>query len=56
MSLTQQQGEVFRKNESGLWVLYPFGEGDEVNLISIDMRFSMTSLYEDVEFVATFND
>lgn len=56
VSQTQRQVEIFRKNESGLWVLYPFGEDDEVNLMSLDMRFSMASLYEDVEFVATLND
>lgn len=56
VSQTQQQIEVFRKNKSGLWVLHPFGEGDEVNLISLDMRFSIESLYEDVEFETTFKD
>ncbi|MFG6099802.1 Uma2 family endonuclease [Leptolyngbyaceae cyanobacterium CCMR0082] len=56
VSQAQQQVEVFRKNESGLWVLHPFGKDDEVKLMSVDIRFSMASLYEDVEFVATFND
>ncbi|MBX2865811.1 MAG: Uma2 family endonuclease [Leptolyngbyaceae cyanobacterium MAG.088] len=56
VSQTQQQVEVFRKNESGLWVLHPFGEGAQVNLMSVDIRFSMASLYEDVEFVAPFNN
>ncbi len=55
VSQAQQQVEVFRKNEAGLWVLHPFGEGDEVKLVSVDTRFSMASLYEDVEFEATFN-
>ncbi|MDV3353207.1 Uma2 family endonuclease [Leptothoe sp. LEGE 181152] len=56
VSQAQKQVEVFRKNESGLWVLHPFGKDDEVKLMSVDIRFSMASLYEDVEFVATFND
>ncbi|MGK7887687.1 MAG: Uma2 family endonuclease [Leptolyngbyaceae cyanobacterium] len=42
--------EVFRKNEAGLWVLYPFGEGDAVELVGVRMRVELASLYEDVDF------
>lgn len=50
VSQEQQQVEVFRKNEAGLWVLHPFGEGDEVELTSLNVRVAIASLYEDVEF------
>jgi Uma2 family endonuclease len=53
VSQTQQQVEVFRKNEAGLWVLHPFGEGDEVELQTVDLRVAIASLYEDVEFTGT---
>jgi Uma2 family endonuclease len=52
VSQEQQQVEVFRKNEAGLWVLYPFGEGDEIELASLNVRVAIASLYEDVEFIA----
>ena len=50
VSQEQQQVEVFRKNKAGLWVLHPFGKGDEVELASLDLTFPIASLYEDVEF------
>ncbi len=52
VSQEQQQVEGFRKNEAGLWVLHPFGEGDEVELTSLNFRVAIASLYEDVEFIA----
>lgn len=53
VSQTQQQVEVFRKNEAGLWVLHPFGEGDEVELETVDLSVAIASLYEDIEFTGT---
>jgi Uma2 family endonuclease len=46
----QPQVEVFRKNQTGLWVLHLFGEGDEVELLSLNITVPILSLYEDVEF------
>jgi len=44
--------EVFRKNESGFWVLHPFGEGDEVELLSVGLKTNIATFYEDVNFPA----
>jgi len=44
------QVEVFRKNEAGLWVLHPFGERDEVELVSLNIKVPIVSLYENVDF------
>ncbi|MBW4576152.1 MAG: Uma2 family endonuclease [Aphanothece sp. CMT-3BRIN-NPC111] len=40
--------ECFRRNEEGRWVLYPYGEGEEVYLASVDFRCAIAALYEDV--------
>lgn len=40
--------ECFRPNEKGVWELYNYGEGDEVTLTSVDLRFPIEMLYEDV--------
>jgi hypothetical protein len=39
---------VFRKNAAGLWVLHPFGEGDQVELTSVGMGVGIAALYENV--------
>jgi Uma2 family endonuclease len=40
--------DCFRRNTEGLWVLYPYSKGEEIYLASIDFRFSIEALYEDV--------
>ena len=50
VSQDQPQVEVFRKNQTGLWVLHLFGQGDEVELLSLNITVPILSLYEDVEF------
>ncbi|NEP40699.1 MAG: Uma2 family endonuclease, partial [Okeania sp. SIO2H7] len=40
--------ECFQPNENGVWELYNYGEGDEINLTSVDFSFPMEMLYEDV--------
>lgn len=35
ISQTRLQVDVFRRNEEGLWVLHPYGEGDRVLLASV---------------------
>lgn len=42
--------ECFRLNERGLWELHPYEDGDEVYLTSVDFRFPISLVYEDVEF------
>jgi Uma2 family endonuclease len=41
--------EVFRLGPDGHWVLYPYGEGQEVELTSVGFRCPIEALYEDVE-------
>ncbi|MBE9247753.1 Uma2 family endonuclease [Dolichospermum sp. LEGE 00240] len=40
--------DCFRLNEKGLWELHPFVEDDEVHLVSVDFRFPLSLVYEDV--------
>jgi Uma2 family endonuclease len=48
ISQTGPQVEVFRRNDEGLWVLHPYGEGDRVVLTSVTWDGAMANLYEDV--------
>ncbi|MDB9317081.1 Uma2 family endonuclease [Nodularia spumigena] len=41
--------DCFRLNDRGLWELHPYAEGDEVHLSSVDFRFPLSLVYEDVE-------
>lgn len=43
--------ELYRK-EPPKWVYYAFGEGDEVELTSINVLFSVKDVYEDIVFTA----
>ena len=40
--------EVFRRNQAGQWVLFPFGDNTEVELASVGLRMPMAAVYEDV--------
>lgn len=40
--------DCFRRNTEGLWVLYPYGQGDEIEFASVDFRCSIADLYEDI--------
>jgi len=44
--------EIFRLNEKGKWELTPYGEGDEIELTSVDFKFSIDLLYEDINLVS----
>jgi Uma2 family endonuclease len=41
--------EVFRKDDTGHWVLYPFADNDEVEFASVGLTLPMASVYEDTE-------
>lgn len=41
--------DLFRKNEAGLWVLHPAGEGDHIRLNSVNIDIPLSTLYADVE-------
>ena len=44
----RQAVEVYRRETGNLWVLHAFGPGDEVDLASLDVRFPVAAVYEDV--------
>ncbi|AFZ18917.1 Uma2 family endonuclease [Allocoleopsis franciscana] len=48
ISAEQKVIECFRLNEKGVWELYTYSEGDEVELKSIDFRCPIELVYEDV--------
>lgn len=49
ISQTRQQVEVFRRNDEGLWVLHPYGEGDRVALTSVGWDGAIAEIYEAVD-------
>ena len=44
----RQSVECFRRNSEGLWVLYPYSQGEEIYLASVDFSCPIAALYEDV--------
>jgi Uma2 family endonuclease len=50
VSQTRRRVECFRRNTEGQWVLYPYGEVDEIHLSSVDFRCAVADVYEDVDF------
>ena len=40
--------EVFRRNDAGQWVLYPFNSQTDVELASVKLTMPMAVVYEDV--------
>jgi len=41
-----------RLNEKGKWELTPYGEGAEIELTSVDFKFSIDLLYEDINLIS----
>jgi Uma2 family endonuclease len=39
--------ECFRRNAEGLWVLYPYSQGQEVQLASVNFSCAIEDIYED---------
>jgi len=52
VSQNRQSVECFRRNLEGQWVLYPYTQGDEVHLASVDFRCAIANIYEDVTFAS----
>jgi Uma2 family endonuclease len=40
--------DVFRRDTAGHWVLYPYAEGDTVELASVGLTLPIAAIYEDV--------
>lgn len=49
VSTEQRRIEVFRRDETGHWVLYPFASDEELQLASIDFRCPVAEVFEGVE-------
>jgi Uma2 family endonuclease len=49
VSQTRKRVECFRRNAEGQWVLYSYGEADEIYLASVDFRCAVAAVYEDVD-------
>jgi len=41
--------DCFRLNEKGIWELHSYEEGDEVDLATVNFRFPISLVYEDVQ-------
>ncbi|MBO0350853.1 Uma2 family endonuclease [Phormidium pseudopriestleyi FRX01] len=50
VSANQKMVECFRLNEKGLWELSTYGEGDEIELASVEFRIPIDLIYEEVVF------
>ncbi|PSB56966.1 Uma2 family endonuclease [Chamaesiphon polymorphus] len=42
--------EIYRRNERGKWELTAYNAGEEIELESIDLKFSIEQLFEDIIF------
>ncbi|MEO1208633.1 MAG: Uma2 family endonuclease [Cyanobacteria bacterium J06638_20] len=40
--------EVFRRDDEGGWMFIPYGEGADIELVSVGIEVSMNDIYEDV--------
>lgn len=49
VSTEQRRIEVFRRDDTGHWVLYPFAPDEELHLASIDFRCPVAEVFEGVE-------
>lgn len=56
ISSEQKVIECYRLNEKGVWELYTYTEGDEVELKSVDFRSLIDLIYEDVVLEAVEED
>lgn len=49
VSTEQRRVEVFRRDDTGHWVLYPFAADEEMELASVDFRCAVADVFEGVE-------
>jgi Uma2 family endonuclease len=42
--------DVYRRATDNLWTLHPFGPDDEIELKSLNIRFPIATLYENISF------
>lgn len=44
--------ELFRRGRGNLWTYHTFGQNDDVELTSINVRFAVANIYEKVKFLS----
>ena len=49
VSIEERRIEVFRRDDTGHWVLYPFAAEEVLELVSVDLRCPLAELFEGVE-------
>jgi len=49
VSIEERRIEVFRRDDTGHWVLYPFAAEEMLELVSVDLRCPLAELFEGVE-------
>ena len=49
VSTEQRRVEVFRRDDTGHWVLYPVALDEELELASVDFRCPVADVFEGVE-------
>lgn len=49
VSIEQRRIEVFRRDDTGHWVLYPFAADETLDLNSVDLRCPVAELFEGVD-------
>lgn len=49
VSIDERRIEVFRRDDTGHWVLYPFAADETLELASVDFRCAVAELFEGVE-------
>ena len=49
VSTEQRRVEVFRRDETGHWVLYPFALDEKLELASVDFRCPVAEVFEGVD-------
>ena len=49
VSIEERRIEVFRRDDTGHWVLYPFATDETLALASVDLRCPLAELFEGVE-------
>ena len=52
--MAQRHGKLthIRKDDSGHWVLYPFGDDDEVEFASVHLKIPIAAIYDDTALAA----
>lgn len=48
--------DVFRREKGSLWTFHAFGPGEDVGLASLNLRFPVDAVYEDVVFASGHDD